>query len=145
MNRKKVAVLFGGNSAEHEVSLQSASAVFGHMNADKYESAAIGITREGEWYHYTGDIGKISNDTWHLDKQNLRPVVISYSHKAKGFLEFENGSCSVLTADLAFPVLHGKTVVSPVCKTCPRGIVIWNHEGGGMRGVRRRRTAGVRL
>ena len=108
MERKKIAVIFGGNSAEYEVSLQSAHAVFCHMDAEKYDAVAIGITREGEWYHYTGDIGKISDDSWFLDKQNLCPVVVSYSRKAKGFLELKNGAYSVLEAGLAFPVLHGK-------------------------------------
>ena len=55
MNRKKIAVIFGGHSTEYEVSLQSAAAVLEHINREKFEVFPIGITRAGSWYHYTGE------------------------------------------------------------------------------------------
>ncbi|MGL6199404.1 MAG: D-alanine--D-serine ligase VanG [Lachnospiraceae bacterium] len=108
MHKKKIAIIFGGNSAEYEVSLQSAASVFEHINPDKYNIVPIGITKDGEWYHYTGEYKNISNDTWIEDSQNLAPVVVSQSRSIKGFLELFENKYTVLKVDLVFPVLHGK-------------------------------------
>ena len=45
----RVAVLFGGKSAEHEVSLQSARNIIEALDKDKYEVVPIGIDKEGRW------------------------------------------------------------------------------------------------
>ena len=45
----RVAVLFGGQSSEHDVSLRSAQTVMGALDPDRYEVVPIGITREGRW------------------------------------------------------------------------------------------------
>jgi D-alanine-D-alanine ligase len=45
----RVAVLFGGQSSEHDVSLRSAQTVMGALDPDRYEIVPIGITREGRW------------------------------------------------------------------------------------------------
>src|ERR671919_892396 len=45
----RVAVLFGGQSSEHDVSLRSAETVMGALDPDRYEVIPIGITREGRW------------------------------------------------------------------------------------------------
>jgi len=108
MSKKKIAIIFGGNSAEHEVSLQSAFSVLQNINADKYESISIGITRNGEWFHFTGEFEKISDNTWLTDKQNLYPVVVSQNPSASGFLELARDKYTVVKVDLIFPVLHGK-------------------------------------
>ena len=44
MQKKKIAVIFGGNSTEYEVSLQSACSVFENINTDKFDIIPIGIT-----------------------------------------------------------------------------------------------------
>ena len=44
-----VTVLFGGRSAEHEISLRSARAVVAHLDPKRYDLRLIGISREGEW------------------------------------------------------------------------------------------------
>src|SRR5215212_5057178 len=45
----RVAVLFGGQSSEHDVSLRSAETVMGALDPERYEVVPIGITREGHW------------------------------------------------------------------------------------------------
>ena len=52
MKKKKIAVIFGGHSAEYAVSLQSAYSVLKNINKDKFDIIPIGITKNGEWYHY---------------------------------------------------------------------------------------------
>ncbi len=108
MDRKRIAIIFGGNSTEYEVSLQSAYSVLENINADKFDIFQVGITRSGDWYHYTGKREKISSNTWFQDYENMFPVVVSQSRSRKGFLEFVGESCRVINADLVFPVLHGK-------------------------------------
>ncbi len=47
--RVRVAVVFGGQSSEHDVSLRSALTVMGALDPDRYEIVPVGITREGRW------------------------------------------------------------------------------------------------
>src|SRR5205807_9712938 len=52
--RKRIAILFGGRSAEHEVSVISAGAVQRALDPERYEPLFIGITREGTWHLLDG-------------------------------------------------------------------------------------------
>lgn len=108
MSKKRIAVIFGGNSTEYEVSLQSAFSVFQNINTDKFDVLPIGISRSGDWYHYTGEKEKICNDTWQEDASDLHPVVVSQNRSVKGFLELSGDKYEIIKVDLAFPVLHGK-------------------------------------
>ena len=47
--KRRVAILFGGRSAEHDVSRASAANVLRSLDPDRYEVTAIGITRDGRW------------------------------------------------------------------------------------------------
>ncbi len=111
MKKKQIAVIFGGSSTEYEVSLQSAYAVLKALDSGRYDILPIGITRQGEWYRYSGNLEKIENNSWIADEQNLHPIAVSQSRKLKGIIEFDkNDRCvtNVYHVDLAFPVLHGK-------------------------------------
>ena len=77
MERKRIAVIFGGCSTEYEVSLQSAAAVLENMNVERYEVFLIGITRGGDWYRYTGEQVKIADGTWCEDDAHMNRVVFS--------------------------------------------------------------------
>ena len=48
-NKIRVGIIFGGKSAEHEVSLQSAKNIIGAIDKDKYEVVTIGIDKNGRW------------------------------------------------------------------------------------------------
>ena len=91
-----VAVLFGGRSGEHEVSLMSARSVLSVLDPAKYEVTQIGITHEGKWLTGEDVLGKFESGT--LD--DLDPFVFSPdpSHAA------HQGSSAI---DVFFPVLHG--------------------------------------
>src|SRR6266853_4133201 len=47
--KRRIGLIFGGRSGEHEVSLASAASVMANLDSDKYEVVPIGITREGSW------------------------------------------------------------------------------------------------
>ncbi len=55
----RVAVVFGGRSAEHSVSCASASMVLAALDPSRYEVVPIGITRDGRWVLTSGDPGRL--------------------------------------------------------------------------------------
>ena len=91
MAKKTVALIFGGYSSEYPVSLKSAHNVLKHMNYDKYDVICIGITDEGKWLRYYGDIDKIFNDEWRKSEGECVPVVLLPDRHAGGILEFKDG------------------------------------------------------
>ncbi|NLY45818.1 MAG: D-alanine--D-alanine ligase [Tissierella sp.] len=103
--KKVVCVLFGGKSSEYKVSLMSASSVIENLNRNKYEVINIGITRDGKWLRYYGDIEDIINDTWYLD--NCSDILFNPC-KDGGILEIKENELIPLKIDLIFPVLHGR-------------------------------------
>ena len=107
MKKTTIAVIFGGNSTEYEVSLQSACSVIESLNPEKYHIILLGITRQGEWLKYSGDVSQIMNDTWNQDNFCV-PAVISPDRSTHGILILNDGKITALSVDIAFPVLHGK-------------------------------------
>ena len=98
-----VAVLFGGASNEHDVSLRSARAVYLHLPKD-VTPLLIGITREGAWYRYSGSIDALANDAWLDDPSLLAPLSVSLTEK--GVLTEPDGTRH--TPSVIFPALHGQ-------------------------------------
>lgn len=107
MNKTKVAVLFGGCSTEHEVSLQSAAAVIAALPRDIYEVLPVGITRDGRWFYYEGAPDRVANDTW-LEKGRCIPAFFSPNREMRGLFLLQDGVPSAAPVDVVFPVLHGK-------------------------------------
>lgn len=106
--KKKIAILFGGNSTEYEVSLESAAAVLENLEMELFDVVMIGITREGEWYHYLGNIENIADNTWFIEEKNIVPIVVSQNPKDKCFVEFSKEGIQRLRVDMVFPILHGQ-------------------------------------
>lgn len=80
----KVAVLFGGQSAEHEISVKTARFIIDAIDPSKYEVVPIGIDQEGGW---------------HLCDEKL-----SFT---KGVSLFDGAFSYLKGVDIAFPVFHG--------------------------------------
>ncbi len=107
MNKLKIAVLFGGCSTEYDISLQSAYSVITHMDRNKYDPVLLGITPSGEWFHFSGELVKIKENTWYNPSDCVR-AIISPSREAHGVLEFDAGEIRTIRLDAAMPILHGK-------------------------------------
>ncbi len=106
MRKLKVAVLFGGVSFEHEVSLKSAFNVIENLKQE-FEVLPIGINKRGEWFHYSGDLKKIKTGEWEQEANS--PIVFSLNRKYKGLLKLkEDFSFTKINVDCIFPVLHGQ-------------------------------------
>ena len=107
MEKITVAVFFGGCSPEYSVSLQSAAAVLEALPPERYKAVAVGITPEGRWYDYGGDIQAIREDRW-LCQGPCVPAILSPNRGEKGLLLFEKGGVRRLAIDAALPMLHGQ-------------------------------------
>lgn len=106
MNKPTLAVLFGGQSSEHKISLQSASAVIRAINKDKYDVVMLGIDPAGQWFRFRGDADQIADGTWR--GCGCTPAWISPSREVHGLIEWDGGVGRTTRLDAAFPVLHGK-------------------------------------
>jgi D-alanine-D-alanine ligase len=51
-HKKKVLVIFGGKSSEHEISRISATSILKNINREKFDVFMMGITKEGKWLPY---------------------------------------------------------------------------------------------
>jgi D-alanine-D-alanine ligase len=90
---KKVAILFGGQSAEHEVSLKSTAALYNNLDKSKFTPLLIYISREDGRWRVIGETGFIQSD---------------FSSKTGySFLPWINQSIDKIDADIYFPMLHG--------------------------------------
>ena len=108
MSRTRVAVIFGGMSNEHDISLISATHVIKNIPSDKFEVISIGITKKGRWLYFPGDVNMLANDAWE-DYPDCTPCILSPDPIHKGFFKLlGDGSFSRLKIDCIFPVLHGK-------------------------------------
>lgn len=104
MDRLKVAILFGGCSEEHPISVKSAQEIAKHLDSEKYEPFYIGITKSGAWKlcDGPGDIGR----NW--ENNNCRPAMLSPDRSIHGLLVLEQGHYETIRLDVVLPILHGK-------------------------------------
>ncbi|MFJ8957905.1 D-alanine--D-alanine ligase family protein [Lentzea sp. NPDC102401] len=93
MTKVKIGIIFGGSFEEHPVSVKSAREVAGSLDAAKYDSFWIKITRGGDWRLCDGP-----------DAPDGRPVVLS----ADGLLVLDEDRFESIGLDVVFPVLHGR-------------------------------------
>ena len=106
MAKQKIAVLFGGASSEHEVSLVSAYHVLMNIPKEKYDVMCIGITKKGHWMYFPGEYEDIKNGTWE-NNPDCCTAVLSSDAIHKGFLLIGENDVYLRKVDAVFPVLHG--------------------------------------
>ena len=107
MGKLRIAVLFGGASSEHDVSLVSAYSVLTNIPKDKYDVMCIGITKKGHWMYYPGEYEAIKTGEWEKNP-DCCTAVISPDSMHKGILVLEGEDNYYLRkVDAVFPVLHG--------------------------------------
>ena len=103
MDKKTIAVIFGGNSSEHEVSCRSVVTVVSNINENLYNIILIGITKDGQWLKVSS-VDEIISGKWVNSKVS---AVISPDTKHQGILVIENQKVQIEKVDVIFPVLHG--------------------------------------
>lgn len=107
MTKKRIAVLFGGVSSEHEVSCMSAATVLRNIPEDKYEVIRLGITKQGKWFLFSGEIDEILDGRWEANPGN-RPAFLLPDASVHGLLAQTACGWEAVRVDAAIPVLHGK-------------------------------------
>ena len=100
----KLAVLFGGQSHEHPVSLMSVTSVLNNLDK-KYDVYMVGITASGCWYHYSGPVSDIENGDWEKHPDNTE-IILSTNPEHHGFYEIENNK--YVYVHVVLPILHGR-------------------------------------
>ena len=89
----KLAVIFGGTSTEHDVSVVSGTSVIKNLNKEKYDITPIYIDTDGTWYRYTKNINEID--------------ILPIGEKITELEKIDNVMELIKTQDVIFPVLHG--------------------------------------
>jgi D-alanine-D-alanine ligase len=93
VDKKRVALLFGGRSAEHEISLTSAASIYRNLDSLKYEKHSIFINKAGDWK-------PVDSPLLSVGELNRGPFF--------SFLPWGKTVPSPsVEADIYFPVLHG--------------------------------------
>ncbi len=108
MKQKKVLILFGGRSTEHEVSINSARNVANAIDINLYDPVLVGISKEsGTWYHFSGqaisqELNIVSDTSCNIDN-------IVNLFKAGPSCDLKNAK-GTLNIPIAFvlPITHGK-------------------------------------
>lgn len=109
----KLAILYGGKSGEHEVSLISAASIIRRLDPEKYELILIGIAKDGHWYLQDPQIvGKLRGQgAGGSGMEGLPPVMEGqpvFVLPGTGLaVSRRKGSFGSLACDVVFPVLHG--------------------------------------
>jgi D-alanine-D-alanine ligase len=95
MAKSKVAILYGGRSVEHGVSINSARNIFEFIDKDKFEPILFGISTAGKWY-LTSSVSK------DIEKGDPMSLTLNASKP-----EWTSANGRSIAIDVAFPVLHG--------------------------------------
>ena len=100
---RKLAIIFGGQSSEHEISVISATNISKQVDIDKYELILIGITKEGKWLKVE-NISSMEDGSW----INSRTSAFILPDATKKCIIVEtDGEYKEIYVDVVFPVLHG--------------------------------------
>jgi D-alanine-D-alanine ligase len=104
-NKIHLAVLFGGRSCEHEVSVTSARSVLKALDKDKYHVIMIGISKEGRWL--VADDARKVLDAGVVQGEDLSPVALDYLGGGQIISAGPSRTAKGTRIDVFFPLLHG--------------------------------------
>jgi D-alanine-D-alanine ligase len=94
--KKKVAILYGGRSVEHAVSVNSARNIFEYLDKEQFEPIPMGISKSGQWFLTKG----VSKDI-----EQGKALGLMLDPSSPGFILLSSGDR--FKVDIIFPVLHG--------------------------------------
>ena len=102
----RIAVVFGGRSAEHSISCVSAGAVLAALDPDRYDVVPVGITRAGAWVLPDPGLRLAIVDGELPEVPGGTPVTLAGDPADPGLLRLD-GTGERIGLDVVFPVLHG--------------------------------------
>lgn len=101
--KKKILVIFGGQSSEHVVSCMSAVNVINNIDKNTYEVLIVGITEEGRWL-LVDSVESIRDESW---REGGVHAVLSPDATERCVIVMDGDRMEKVKVDCAFPVLHG--------------------------------------
>ena len=107
----KIAVVYGGETVEHEVSIISALQAIKNLNEDKYEVIPVYISKDRTWY--TGHVLKEMSFYKNFeDEKRYANKVVLYKKGKEFFLQKTNGLFrkDITNVDIVLPIVHGNNV-----------------------------------
>ena len=106
LKKKKMLMLFGGESEEHAISLLSAKNILKAVNKDKYEVTLVGITKNGLWKKIRS--AQLLDNSYIEVTEDDSKTEVSFSFTKKRFCFHRESDTQWINFDVAFPVLHGR-------------------------------------
>src|SRR6185369_9895030 len=103
----RVALLFGGKSAEHEISLISARNISAAMNKNKYEIVAIAIDKQGRWFYDEAAMFLKPHGPASIAAPRANQMTAITPGTHAGALVRASSGPALKNIDVVFPVLHG--------------------------------------
>jgi D-alanine-D-alanine ligase len=105
--KKKVLLIFGGRSAEHEISLLSARNVAAAVDRSLYEIQLVGISQQGTWYSFLDEqiFTKIKTLNDKALPSGAEPCALISQSGKPHLLQINTGKTEAV--DIAFPIMHG--------------------------------------
>ena len=110
---KKVGILFGGKSAEHEISLLSARNIWEAIDRTKFEPVLVGIDKNGHWLINDASRFLLNADNPALIKLNAEGKAVALQPEKRGLLSGADSATGAavnfdaVPLDAVFPILHG--------------------------------------
>lgn len=101
-----VAIVFGGRSTEHEISILSAQNVYKSLDQEKYNAILIGIDKNGQWHYNTSAKNLLSSEANAQLSGMDNPVLLSQNTSEKSLIS-KSSNKTIARIDVLFPVLHG--------------------------------------
>lgn len=108
MAKMRVGIVFGGKSAEHEVSLQSAKNIVEAIDKSRFDVVLLGIDKQGLWH--INDAGNYLLNAQDPARIALRPSTVTLAQipgrEAQQLINAESGQ-PLAAIDVIFPIVHG--------------------------------------
>ena len=102
-----ISILFGGNSAEYSISLQSAYSILTHLPTHDIHYYPIGITQNGQWFYYSGDPKLLLDDSWHKDIAHCQSAMIPANNSGQLWILKDDYLINRIHIDAALVMMHG--------------------------------------
>jgi D-alanine-D-alanine ligase len=111
MRKLRIAVLYGGRSGEHEVSLQSAASVINNLDRERFEIVPVAIDKQGRWRLNDLSLleGKKSLPVFKDAPKVILPPNLADAETGSALMGWSGGEAKAI--DVVFPVIHG-----PLCE-----------------------------
>lgn len=122
MAKMRVGIVFGGKSAEHEVSLQSAKNIVEAIDKSRFDVVLLGIDKQGLWH--INDAGNYLLNAQDPARIALRPSTVTLAQipgrEAQQLINAESGQ-PLAAIDVIFPIVHGTLVKMAPCRDAAHG------------------------